>query len=232
MRLMKFCMFFFNFIFWLSGLTLIIVGTKIHSQSGEYFSYADNNFATAEFFIIIVGLVVFIIGFLGCCGAVKENYCMITAFSVLLSIVFILEIAAGILGYMYRDQARAAATVALKKAMDHYDTEEGAKKLLNWAQGMFRCCGNIGPTDYDVRVGSKMVSPCGSSGGGVQSCHEGGECKNRQYTAGCKEKFISFIRNNMVVIGGVAVGIAFIELAGIIFSCCLMKTIRNEYEVV
>ena len=53
-------------------------------------------------FIIIVGVIVFVIGFLGCCGAIKENYCMVTTFAILLGIIFILEIVAGALGFAYR----------------------------------------------------------------------------------------------------------------------------------
>ena len=87
----KYLMFFFNFIFFLSGLALIIIGALIRSDYGDYFTYADSQFATAEIFIIVIGIIVFLIGFFGCCGALKENYFMICVFAVSLSIIFILE---------------------------------------------------------------------------------------------------------------------------------------------
>ena len=65
MQLVKYLMFFFNFIFFLSGLALIVIGAMIRSDYGDYFSYTDSKFATAEIFIIVIGIVVFLIGFFG-----------------------------------------------------------------------------------------------------------------------------------------------------------------------
>ena len=85
---------------------MIIVGSIISAKFGDYFSYADSKFASASVFIIVVGVIVFVIGFLGCCGAVKENYCMVTTFAVLLGIIFLLEIVAGALGFAYKKKVR------------------------------------------------------------------------------------------------------------------------------
>jgi len=228
MSVIKYLMFFFNFLFWLSGLVLIVIGAIIRDKYGDYFSYADNKFANAAVFIIIVGVVVFIIGFLGCCGAVKENYCMVTTFAVLLAIIFILEIVAGALGFTYKKKVDSVAKAALDKAVTQYGTVEGEKKLLDWAQDAFKCCGSAGANDY---VKSTNATLC-AVGKGVASCHKGGKCTGQLYSDGCRKGFIDFIKGKLVVIGAVAVGIAFIQLLGIIFACFLMKAIKGEYEVV
>jgi len=220
MSVIKYLMFFFNFLFWLSGLALIIVGGIISHNYGDYLSFADKKFATAATFIIIVGVIVFIIGFLGCCGAIKENYCMVTTFAVLLGIIFVLEVVAGILGFVYRGKVKKAATDALNRAVEKYPDEKGAKKMIDWAQQRFECCGNQGPTDY--KNGTVPASCCKDK---VNPCVT-------PYTEGCAEKFEAFIRHNLVVIGAVAIAIAFMQLLGIIFACCLMKAIKGEYEVV
>ena len=90
--------------FQLSGLALIIIGAVIRDKYGDYFSYADNSFANVPVFLIVVGVIVFCVGFLGCCGAIKENYCMVTTFAVLLGIIFILEIVAGAVGFAYKSK--------------------------------------------------------------------------------------------------------------------------------
>jgi CD63 antigen len=230
MALVKYLMFFFNFLFWLSGLALIVVGAVIKEKYGDYFSYADSKFATTPIFLIVVGVIVAIIGFLGCCGAIKENYCMVTTFAVLLGIVFILEIVAGILGFVYRKQVEESSKDALKRALDDYmsDDQPGASDLLDWAQQKFACCGNDGPEDYN-RYGNNGT--CGPNNG-VQSCHENNLCTGTLYDSGCHESFAEFIRDNLVVIGVVALAIGFVQLLGIIFACMLAKAIKGEYEVV
>jgi len=224
-------MFFFNFIFFLSGLTLIIIGAMIRSDYGDYFTYADSKFATAEIFIICIGIIVFLIGFFGCCGALKENYCMICVFAVLLSIIFIMEIAAGIIGYQYRRKVEKVTTNGLDRAIANYNKQKGAKQLLGWAQSMLKCCGKTGPRDYDRRIGNRTVSMCGPAGEGVESCHMGGDCKGLLYHGGCKRKVVEFVKRNMYVLGGVAVGVAFIQVLGVVLACCLMRAIKRDYEV-
>lgn len=221
-------MFFFNFLFWLSGLILIIIGAIVRDKYGDYFSFVDNKFANAPMLIIVVGVIVFIIGFLGCCGAVKENYCMVTTFAVLLALIFILEIVAGALGISYKSKVNVEVEKRLKLAVNEYSTSKGAKDLLDWAQENMKCCGYGGPGDY-----INGTCPAGP-GSGVATCHVNNECKEklRHPSRGCKDAFIAFVKSNMALVGGVAIGIAFIQLLGIIFACLLMRAIKGEYEVV
>lgn len=219
MAVIKYLMFFFNFLFWLSGLALIIIGAFIRDKYGDYFSYADNSFANVPVFLIVVGVIVFCVGFLGCCGAIKENYCMVTTFAVLLGIIFILEIVAGAVGFAYKSKVEKKATDALNRAKSNYDKEKGAKAFLNWAQQRFKCCEKVNSTENCPK-------------GEVKSCYKGENCNGTKYTGDCKQGFIDFVENNLVVIGAVALAIAFVQILGIIFACCLMKAIKGEYEVV
>lgn len=227
-------MFIFNFLFWLSGLALIIIGSYIKAKYGDYLSYGDegSKFASVSVFIIIVGVVVFVIGFLGCCGAIKENYCMITTFAILLGIIFILEIVAGALGFAYRKKVEAEVKDALDDAISKYFNKDqpGAQELLDWAQQEFKCCGRNGSADYQ-KPQQANTTYCDANGG-VASCYSGKTCTGTKYTKGCEQSFIDFVRHNLAVIGAVAIGIAFIQLLGIIFACCLMKAIKDGYEVV
>jgi len=229
MSVIKYLMFFFNFLFWLSGLVLIVIGAVIRDKYGDYFSYADVKFANTAVFIIVVGVIVFVIGFFGCCGAVKENYCMVTTFAVLLAFIFILEIVAGALGFTYKAKVDDVASKAMTRAIKDYGPHNPATKLMDWAQHKFECCGKVGASDYAVNV----TSGCPGTGQGVPSCHKEKKCSNLPaFQPGCKDELIKFIKENLVVIGGVAVSVAFIQLLGIIFACFLMKAIKGEYEVV
>jgi len=128
MNCIKYLMFFFNFLFWLSGLILIIIGAIVRDKYGDKFAELSDQFANAPVLIIVVGVIVFIIGFLGCCGAVKENYCMVTTFAVLLALIFILEIVAGSLGVAYRGKAQTIAE------------EQVTKKLRTTTRMVNLCC--------------------------------------------------------------------------------------------
>ena len=67
--------------FQLSGLALIAIGAVIKGKYGDFIRLSGSSVSTAPVFLIIIGVIVAIIGFLGCCGAYKENYCMVTSVS-------------------------------------------------------------------------------------------------------------------------------------------------------
>ncbi|EDO28439.1 predicted protein, partial [Nematostella vectensis] len=100
-----------------------------------------------------------VVGFLGCCGAYKENYCMVTTFAVLLAFIFVLEIAAGALAYAYKGKLEGYVRTGLKNGVDHYDKKE-YKKAMDKVQGegdsallVFTCSGN-NEIDFNFRLSS------------------------------------------------------------------------------
>lgn len=106
MKCIKYLLFAFNLIFFLVGIGLIAVGGYVQAQMKDLpgLSLGGASVSGPAIFLIVVGVIVFIIAFFGCCGAVKENYCMILTFSILLVVIFIFEISAGIAAYVLRDR--------------------------------------------------------------------------------------------------------------------------------
>ena len=45
---------------------------------GNFTLVSEKELTTGPVFLIVIGVIVSFIGFLGCCGAYKENYCMVT----------------------------------------------------------------------------------------------------------------------------------------------------------
>ncbi|XP_002154374.1 23 kDa integral membrane protein isoform X1 [Hydra vulgaris] len=227
---MKCLAFSFSCLFWLSGLALIIVGGIIKNNYGDYFKYADNKFMTTPVFIIVIGVIVFIIGFLGCFGAIKENSYAMSSFFMVIVIIFILEIIVGILAFVYTSKVENFADDALKRAVEDVSDEDDplAKELLDWMQNKFRCCGVLGPFDFNNVTDSNFT--CGFDKG-LKSCHRKHDCKKTLYSVGCKLKFSDFIKQNLIVVGSISFGISTIKFFGIVCVCGLMKVIslRNEY---
>ena len=67
-------------------------------------SASDDMVKAASITVIVVGSIVFLTGFLGCCGAFKESPCMLTTYAVILIILLIMEVVAGILAVVFRNQ--------------------------------------------------------------------------------------------------------------------------------
>ena len=58
----------------------------------DYLNYFDDSYINASVLFIILGAIVLILGFFGCCGACTENSCMMFTFATLLALVVIAEV--------------------------------------------------------------------------------------------------------------------------------------------
>ncbi|KAM4048126.1 CD63 antigen [Anomaloglossus baeobatrachus] len=230
MKCVKYLVFFFNFLFWICGCALIGLGIYVLVQVHNPQVFKNASIFGPPIVIIAVGVVIFFISFFGCCGAAKENYCMVTTFAVLLGLIFLVEIAAAIAGYVYRNQVQNAFSDTITDGMKNYNSSTEAKKGIDDLQKSFQCCGANNFTDwknYDPFKGTNDVpdSCCKTPS---TNC---GKNLTNIYTVGCVPQIENMLKTRIGIIAGVALGIAFFEILGIVFACCLMKGIRSGYEV-
>jgi hypothetical protein len=60
----------------LSGIGLVVAGTVIQIKYSQYINFLGDDFLSAPIVLIACGCVITLLGFFGCCGAIRENYCM------------------------------------------------------------------------------------------------------------------------------------------------------------
>ncbi|XP_018018342.1 CD63 antigen [Hyalella azteca] len=52
------------------------------------------------------------------------------------------------------------------------------------------------------------------------------------YTDGCFDKLEGDLLENVTILGGIAIGIGFVQLVGVAFACCLGRSLKRQYETV
>ncbi|XP_027561344.1 CD63 antigen [Neopelma chrysocephalum] len=232
MKCVKFLVFFFNFIFWVCGVALIAIGIYAQVALGKALVVSSGSSAGTPVAILVLGVIIFFISFFGCCGAWKESYCMVTTFAVLLSIIFLVEIAAAIAGYVFKDKVRLVLKEGLQEAMDKYEKDPGLTEALDELQREFKCCGANNYTDWanieQFRANDTVPRSCCRVNTTLCNVHPSPETV---YEKGCLESIEAWMKKNILIVAAVALGIAFFEILGIIFACCLMRGIRSGYEV-
>jgi len=231
MKCIKYLLFAFNLVFFITGLALIIAGAVIETQFKDYLTFFEgSSFSSAAVVLIVVGCIIFIIGFFGCCGAIKENYCMVMTFAVLLAVIFIAEIGVGIAGFVMRKQVEEKMGSQMLKTMKQYNATDAGGVRHTWdkMQQQFKCCGVNGYKDWTNQT--TMANP-------PESCCKKPTAKCSEnvadiYTDGCIDGFKNWVEHNVYILAGVGVGLAFVQVIGMIFACCLARAIKGEYEVV
>lgn len=63
------------------GGVVIYFGVTISTWSGSVQEALDMNLRAGSLTILVTGVVIFLLAFLGCCGACKENSCMLSTVS-------------------------------------------------------------------------------------------------------------------------------------------------------
>lgn len=229
MKCVKFLLFIFNFLFWICGIALIVIGILVQMTLHKTLLITNASASGAPIVIIAVGVVIFFIAFFGCCGAWKESYCMITTFAVLLTLIFLVEIAAAIAGYIFKDKVKDVFSTAMEDSMKKYNQSADFKKAVDTIQTDFHCCGSHNYTDWFIyRANSTVPDSCCKTP--TLNCGNNVTSSNINQP-GCAVTIDTWIQKNLLIVVGVALGIAFFQLLGIVFACVLMKAIRSGYEV-
>ena len=69
------------FISQITGILIIGVGTTIKAIYSHFDTILEDRFHSPATLLIVIGCIVFIVAFFGCCGAVRESTCMVMVVS-------------------------------------------------------------------------------------------------------------------------------------------------------
>lgn len=216
----KYLLFMFNFVFWLAGTGVLAVGLwlRFDTKTAGLFTGEDSPsvFFTGVYILLAAGALMMVVGFLGCCGALKESPCMLGLFFFFLLIIFAVEVAAGIWGLSNKDKVVEDITEFYKQTYNNYQStkQEALKEILRSIHFGLNCCGMTG-TVFDA---AKDTCPK----------KEGLEIL---ISTSCPTAIDEMFNSKLHIIGGVGIGIGVIMIFGMIFSMLLCCAIRRSRDI-
>uniref|UniRef100_G1RPS0 Tetraspanin 17 n=1 Tax=Nomascus leucogenys TaxID=61853 RepID=G1RPS0_NOMLE len=185
---------------------------------------------------VVVGGVMSVLGFAGCIGALRENTFLLKFFSVFLGLIFFLELATGILAFVFKDWIRDQLNLFINNNVKAYRDDIDLQNLIDFAQEYWSCCGARGPNDWNLNIyfNCTDLNPsrerCGvpfsccvrdpaedvlntQCGYDVRLKLVRGELEQQGFihTKGCVGQFEKWLQDNLIVVAGVLVGIALLQ---------------------
>ncbi|NXY51643.1 TSN1 protein, partial [Ceuthmochares aereus] len=134
----KVMMILFNLAIFLGGGTLLGVGIWVTVDGKSFLdifgalSSSVLQVVNVGYFLIVIGAILVVIGFLGCCGAQKESKCLLMMFFSVVLIIFIAEIAAAVVALVYTGLAETLLTATVTPLLkEKYGTEQGLTHIWN-----------------------------------------------------------------------------------------------------
>ncbi|XP_029350865.1 tetraspanin-33 isoform X1 [Echeneis naucrates] len=248
----KYLLFTFNFLFWIISLVMVSVGVYARLTKHAEAAMACLSVDPAVM-LMVVGVLMFILTFCGCVGSLRENICLLQTFCISLTVIFLLQLTAGILGFIFSDTARSKVTEMINNAIVHYRDDIDLQNLIDFGQMEFGCCGGVTYTDWSKNMyfnctkenpsrercsvpfscciisKDKVVinTMCGQDVQDLEYLQAG----NHIHTNGCIDKLVNWIHSNMFLLGGVALGLAIPQLVGILLSQILISQIKDQIEL-
>uniref|UniRef100_A0A671S0G7 Tetraspanin n=1 Tax=Sinocyclocheilus anshuiensis TaxID=1608454 RepID=A0A671S0G7_9TELE len=227
---LKTMMFLFNGIIFLAGAVILGVGIWVKVDSGSILNFLQNiqgapgelgQVLNVGYLLIAVGAVLLILGFLGCCGAIRESRCMLLLFFIIILIVFIAEVAGAIVLLVFKPLAenliKQVGGEVVKSIRNDYGKNSDVTGLWNSTMTTLKCCGFNNYTDF---TNSYFVNDTKSYP--FQCCNRVPSYKYHriffiflfpQTISGCFPALKKLVDDNAVIIIAVALGIAALEIS-------------------
>ncbi|XP_074029918.1 tetraspanin-7 isoform X2 [Leptinotarsa decemlineata] len=193
----------------------------------KYMEMSTEFCGTAPYVLIGTGSLIIVIGSFACCCTVKGQPVLLYVYGAFLAIVFVLEFGAGISIFAYRSKLTEGFDKGLTQAMMNYRNDSAhLAEDFDLMQETLQCCGNEKPTDWLNLI---PAQPIPTSCCIRENCDT--EMPDQIFSQGCYRKIVDFLNANIGIVAGVALGIAFFPLIGVILSCCLASIInKTKYE--
>jgi len=241
----------------LLGLLLLAVSLWIRLDENMIRPLAAEmgSYSHVVYFLMVVAGVMTVMGFLGCCGALQENQCMLATFFSLVLVLFLGQVATGVWIHQNQDRFKQIVEKSAAQSIQHdYGYNEFKTEAFDKIQTQLRCCGASGHQDWaesrynnadrksalEVGVGTitrayKVPKSCCKDPGSVM-CETSRQVTliagltDAIYETGCAEKMVKLVEKYDYVALAVILAVLLSELMAMVFSmvlCCAVRRIDN-----
>lgn len=235
--MLKYIVFLCNFVFFLTGCAVLGIGIYVQLTMKDYYDFLEEKYLGSAIILMIVGGVILIVAFFGCCGACTESACMMYTFGSLVALIIIVEIGCTVTIFIFKDDVWAAVNDQLIDGLDKYGNEGNKGMTDSWdkLQNQMKCCGVKDYTDWaqvdSFNTSSSVPDSCCTAEKVGADCGKGqlNEATNI-YITGCLTKLGTAIKDNLVIVGIIGAGVIVLQMIGVIVACCLgrrMKDLQN-----
>ncbi|XP_005745869.1 leukocyte surface antigen CD53 [Pundamilia nyererei] len=219
LKCLKYTMCVANLLCFICGVAVLAFGIFMMASS----NYAALTPSLASFnianILLITGIIITCVSFLGFLGALKENRCLLLSFFLMLFLMMLLELTAACLLLVYEGEITERVKDDLTKGLNDAKGNSTHSKQSDWdnIQKNLDCCGINNVTDWGNNVPESCCIP------------EDPSCKSHKYRqTGCLSKVTSFFEKNFLTIGVSVIVLCMIEVLGMCFAMTLFCHISRS----
>uniref|UniRef100_W5L6W6 Tetraspanin-10 n=1 Tax=Astyanax mexicanus TaxID=7994 RepID=W5L6W6_ASTMX len=169
--LLKYVLFSSNLLFTALGLAMLGLGLWGLLSKESFSQEKLGSLGTDPMLLFVfLGLVLTLLCVTGCVGAVRENYCLLRIFSVVLLALVAAQVLAAIVAYGLQGRIADFLRTGMLTAMARYQDDLDMRFITDEIQTGLQCCGAENYRDWQINSYFNCSAP------GVQSCSVPASC--------------------------------------------------------
>ncbi|XP_014016405.1 tetraspanin-36 isoform X1 [Salmo salar] len=138
----KMVILFLSLIFWAAGGALVYVGSYVIKSYSNFDNFLQDKYTFIPAGIIIpTGVVMFIIGTVGCYATLSESKVGLSFFLLIILAIFAAEVTALVYGFIYQSKIKGNLERSMSAVFMKYDGENSDTQAVDYLQSQLQCCG-------------------------------------------------------------------------------------------
>lgn len=232
---MKMCLLIISLVFWVAAGALCFISSWVYRTYHDFDHLTEATLTLVPASIVLgIATFMFLIGLLGCIAVCKESKILLSTYFCLILVVFLGEVVAGALGYVYRYEVENTVKDGIGKAMNNYN-DTVMKDQIDFVQRELHCCGISSASDWNTTYyysthNDTVPESCCKVHANVTVCSL--KIGNSDiYNQGCLNALEHKFTTNLVYIASVTITFAVIQILGLITTCILIcRTREVKYD--
>ncbi|KAL4709368.1 hypothetical protein ACJJTC_007100 [Scirpophaga incertulas] len=225
----------FNVVFLFAGIGVLAVGAWTVASRHRFVALLPTpTYPAIAYLLVLAGGLGAPLSALGCCGLKTENRTSLLCYTYFLLITFILEAGAGSLAYYYEvaveDELRAELNNTF---LSNYALDTVITDAVDRMQVEFKCCGAVRFADWRRSAwhehDPRLLVPDSCCKTAAPRCGARDHPSNIHYQ-GCIRQFTNHIRDHLIILAAVGVGMSVIPIFGFLFACVLYVKIKHVLD--
>ncbi|KAG0711069.1 Tetraspanin-7 [Chionoecetes opilio] len=234
----KLTLFVLNFAIFVAGVAVVALASMVIHKDNTYGALLGEGTFTLPVIILIAGLTIVVIGFLGCCGAMKESSCMLKTYACIVIVMLLAELALGIVVLVYPAAAENTIKKGMVKVFEKYGRDDATNVTIDAIQHDLHCCGVENYTDWQNypygETGNVSRGCCREDDGNDQCFLDKNQlsadmAKKEIYIKGCFAALKSEFMGETVALGVVLFIMAIVQVLAATCACRLAKNTGSSH---
>ncbi|XP_025706082.1 tetraspanin-15 isoform X1 [Callorhinus ursinus] len=242
---LKFSLVIYSTVFWLIGALVLSVGIYAEVERQKY-KTLESAFLAPAIILILLGVIMFIVSFIGVLASLRDNLCLLQAFMYILGICLIIELIGGVVALIFRNQTIDFLNDNIRRGIENYYDDLDFKNIMDFVQKEFKCCGGEDYRDWSKNQYHDCSAPGPLACGVPYTCcvrnttevvntmcgyrtidKERLSVQDVIYVRGCTNAVLIWFMDNYTIMAGLLLGILLPQFLGVLLTFLYITRVED-----